>query len=231
MPPLKGKRRRDRRREDLYEASWEELVDRYGHHLRGQVRRSLYRAGLSPEPDQVEDGVQEVYCRLLTGGTVLLRQFRRWSEVQVVRYLGRTARRVVCDEKRAAHAVKRGAGFEISLAGRLAELANRLVDSRGTPEELAMLAEARRALLARCRRLASASMYAEDRQRNLRVLRWAFVEGWSSREIVRAEGGRLAVSTVDTLVHRARRRLGDGASLPSRTPSRTRDMSDMIGAP
>jgi DNA-directed RNA polymerase specialized sigma24 family protein len=228
MPPLKRKRRRDRRRDDLYQASWEELVDRYGHHLRGQVRWSLYRAGVSAEPDQVEDRVQEVYCRLLLGGTLLLRQFRHWSEVQVVRYLGRTARRVVCDEKRAAQAAKRGAGFEIALAGRLAELANRVVDSRGTPEELAMIAEARRALLARCRLLASASMYPEDRQRNLRVLRWAFVEGWSSREIVRAEGGRLAVSTVDTLIHRARRRLDQGGA---DLPCRTRNRGDMIGAP
>ncbi|HEV7503766.1 MAG TPA: hypothetical protein VGS07_02525 [Thermoanaerobaculia bacterium] len=216
MPPLKRKRRRDRRREDLYEASWEELVGRYGHHLQAQVRWSLYRAGLSPDPDQVEDRVQEVYCRLLLGGTLLLRQFRHWSELQVVRYLGRTARRVVCDERRAAQAAKRGAGFEIALAGRLSELANRVVDSRGTPEELAILAEARRALLDRCRRLASAAMYPDDRRRNLRVLRWALVEGWSSQEIVRAEGGRIAVSTVDTLVHRARRRLAGGGDLPSR---------------
>jgi DNA-directed RNA polymerase specialized sigma24 family protein len=90
------------------------------------------------------------------------------------------------------------------------------VDSRGTPEELAILAEARRALVDRCRRLASAAMYPDDRQRNLRVLRWALVEGWSSQEIVRAEGGRIAVSTVDTLVHRARRRLARGGDLPSR---------------
>ncbi|MFY9822207.1 MAG: hypothetical protein WAM82_12565, partial [Thermoanaerobaculia bacterium] len=128
MPPSKKKRRMDRRREDLYQASWEELVGRYGHHLQGQVRWSLYRAGLSPEPDQVEDRVQEVYCRLLLGGTLLLRRFRSWSELQVVRYLGRTAQRVVCDERRAAQAVKRGAGFEIALAGRLAELADRVVD-------------------------------------------------------------------------------------------------------
>jgi DNA-directed RNA polymerase specialized sigma24 family protein len=217
MPPSKKKRPRDRRREDLFQASWEELVGRYGHHLHGQVRWWLYRAGLQLEPDQVEDRVQEVYCRLLLGGTVLLRQFRRWSELQVVRYLRRTAQRVVCDERRAAQAVKRGAGFQIALAGRLAELANQVVDCRGTPEELAILAEARRVLLARCRLLASAAMYPEDRQRNLRVLRWALVEGWSSQEIVRAEGGRLAVSTVDTLVHRARRRLVGGADLPRRT--------------
>ncbi|HEY4592235.1 MAG TPA: hypothetical protein VIJ61_07495 [Thermoanaerobaculia bacterium] len=217
MPPSKKKLGRDRRREDLYQASWEELVGRYGHHLHGQVRWSLYRAGLSPEPDQVEDRVQEVYCRLLLGGTLLLRQFRRWSELQVVRYLRRTVRRVVCDEKRAARAVKRGAGFEIALAGRLAGLANRVVDSRGTPEELAILAEARRVLLARCRMVAAAAMCPDDRQRNLRVLRWAFVEGWSSQEIVRAEGGRMAISSVDTLVHRARRRLAIGKGLPSRT--------------
>jgi DNA-directed RNA polymerase specialized sigma24 family protein len=217
MPPSKKKRRRDRRREDLYEASWEELVGRYGRHLQAQVRWWLFRAGLRPEPDQVEDRVQEVYCRLLLGGTLLLRQFRRWSELQVVRYLGRTAQRVVCDEWRATQAAKRGAGLEIALAGQLAELANRVVDCRGTPEELAILAEARRVLLARCRLLASTAMCPEDRQRNLRVLRWALVEGWSSQEIVRAEGGRLAVSTVDTLVHRARRRLIRGAALPSRT--------------
>jgi DNA-directed RNA polymerase specialized sigma24 family protein len=216
MPPSKKKRPRDRRREDLFQASWEELVGRYGHHLQGQVRWWLYRAGLQPEPDQVEDRVQEVYCRLLLGGTVLLRQFRRWSELQVVRYLRRTAQRVVCDERRAANAVKRGAGFQIALAGRLGELANRVADSRGTPEEIAMVSEARRVLLARCRLLASAAMYPEDRQRNLRVLRWALVEGWSSQEIVRAEGGLLAVSTVDTLVHRARRRLAGSVDLPSR---------------
>ena len=80
-----------------------------------------------------------------------------------------------------------------------------------------MVAEARRVLLARCRRVAAAAMCPDDRQRNLRVLRWALVEGWSSREIVRAEGGRMAVSTVDTLVHRARRRLAVGQGLPSRT--------------
>ncbi|HSS77438.1 MAG TPA: hypothetical protein VLV54_11915 [Thermoanaerobaculia bacterium] len=216
MPPSKKKRPRDRRRDDLFQASWEELVSRYGHHLQGQVRWWLYRAGLQPEQDQVEDRVQEVYCRLLLGGTVLLRQFRRWSEVQVVRYLRRTAQRVVCDERRAANAVKRGAGFQIALAGRLGELANRVADSRGTPEEIAIVSEARRVLLARCRLLASAAMYPEDRQRNLRVLRWALIEGWSSQEIVRAEGGLLAVSTVDTLVHRARRRLAGSADLPGR---------------
>ncbi|HEX4964962.1 MAG TPA: sigma-70 family RNA polymerase sigma factor [Thermoanaerobaculia bacterium] len=216
MPRLKKRRRRERRREDLYEGSWEELVSRYGRQLRALVAWSLLRAGQRPEPDQVEDRVQEVYCRLLVGGTVLLRRFRRWGDGRVVQYLARTAQGVVCDELRAALAVKRGAGLQIAFAGRLAELADQVIDSRGTPEEAAIFADARRVLLARCRLLAATAMDPEDRQRNLRVLRWALLEGWSSQEIVRAEGGRLATSTVDTLVHRARRRILEGTGLPSR---------------
>ena len=79
-----------------------------------------------------------------------------------------------------------------------------------------MLAQARRIVLDRCRLLTSGAPCPEDRARNLRILRWALLEGWSSREIVLAEGGRLAVSTVDTLVHRARRRLAPQAELPWR---------------
>jgi len=208
--------RLDRGREEVFQASWEDLVERYGHHVQGQVRWWLRSSGLRPEPDQVEDRVQDVYCRLLLGGAILLRQLRQWSEAQVINYLARTAQRVISDSRRAAQTVKRGAGFQIALAGRLAELADCVADSRGTPEELAIRADSRRELLARCRLLASAAMSPEDRQRNLRVLRWALLEGWSSHEIVRAEGGRLAVSTVDTLVHRAKRRLAPGAELPSR---------------
>src|SRR5436305_12142219 len=98
MPPSKKKRRRERRREDRFQASWEELVGRYGHRLRGQVRWWLLRAGLRPEPDQVEDRVQEAYCRLLLGGTLLLRQLRRWSEPPVVHSPARTAQPGACGE-------------------------------------------------------------------------------------------------------------------------------------
>ncbi len=216
MGPSKKRRlgRLDRGREEVFQASWEEVVDRYGHHVHSQVRWWLCYVGLRPEPDQVEDRVQDVYCRLLLGGAILLRQLRQWSEAQVIKYLARTAQRVIFDNRRATQAVKRGAGLQIALAGRLGELADRVADSRGTPEDLAIRADSRRELLARFHLLASDAMSAEDRRRNLRVLRWALIEGWSSHEIVRAEGGRLAVSTVDTLVHRAKRRLG--AELPSR---------------
>ncbi|HEV2854040.1 MAG TPA: hypothetical protein VHC97_14690 [Thermoanaerobaculia bacterium] len=210
------------RREKAFQSAWEELVERYGALLRGRVRRSLREAGLEPRDELVEERVQEVYYRLLLGGPRRLRLLRRWSDGRVAAYLARAADRVVLDEVRAKRAVKRG-GLRLAFAGGLAdiaemaELSHRAVDPRGTPEEAALFAERQRLVLKGFRRVAQAMMDPENRGRCLRVLRLAFLEGWSSHEIVRAEGGRLAASTVDTLVHRARRRLARGGlELPSR---------------
>jgi DNA-directed RNA polymerase specialized sigma24 family protein len=209
------------RREKAFQAAWEELVERYGALLRGRVRRSLREAGLEVRDELVEERVQEVYYRLLLGGPRRLRLLRRWSDGRVVAYLTRAADRVVLDEVRAKTAAKRG-GLRLAFAGGLSDIADlvqlshRAVDPRGTPEEAAMLAEGHRLVLKSFRRAAQAMIDPEDRGRCLRVLRLAFLEGWSSREIVRAEGG-ISASGVDTLVHRARRRLARGGlELPSR---------------
>jgi DNA-directed RNA polymerase specialized sigma24 family protein len=204
------------RREKAFQAAWEELVRRYGAVVEGQVRRSLRDAGFPLEPEQVEEKVQEVYYRLLLGGAGRLRLLRRWSERQVVAYLGRIAQRVVVDELRTKAASKRG-GLRLAFAGGLGRVADRIADPRGNPEEEYMRAEGRRLLLERCRRLAASMLRCRDRERCLRVLRLALLEGWSSREIASAEGGLLAASSVDTLVHRARQRLGrTGLRVPSR---------------
>lgn len=204
------------RREEAFKAAWEELVRRYGAILEGQVRRSLRNAGIPLEPEQVEERVQEVYYRLLLGGAGRLRLLRRWSERQVVAYLARIAQRVVVDELRAMGAIKRG-GQRIAFAGCLGRVADRIADPRGNPEEAYLLAEGRRLLLERCRRLVASMIWRKDRARCLRVLQLALLEGWSSREIARAEGGRLAASSVDTLVHRARRRFArSGLTVPHR---------------
>jgi DNA-directed RNA polymerase specialized sigma24 family protein len=187
------------------EAGWEDLVRWYGPLVRGQVHRSLRGAGfVRPEPEQVDERVQEVYCRLLSGGARRLRLLRRWSEGQVVSYLSRVAQGVVLDELRSRAAVKRGGG---ALVGRLREIADRAVDPRGTPEDQALLREGRRVVLARCHSLLDPNLCQEDRQRSLRILRRALLDGWTGEEIVRAEGGRLAASTIHALVHRVRRRL------------------------
>ncbi len=194
------------RREKAFQAAWEDLVERYGSLLRAQVRRALLNARLTPYEDLVEEQVQEIYYRLLLGGPRRLRLLRRWSDGRVVAYLCRMAENVVVDEVRAKAAVKRGEGWGFWWDDGLAGIPRHAVDPRGTPEEQALLSERRRLVLRGCRRMARSMMDEEDRGRCLRV--------------VRAENGALAASTVDTLVHRARRRLArGGVELPSRRPT------------
>ena len=206
-------------REEIVHAALDGLYRRHTEDLRRQMRTLSRSFGLPATPDQVEERVQEVYCRLLTGGSRKLYQLGRWHEGRIANYLGRIAQRIVVDEVRARSAIKRGGGGRVALAGRMLNLANRAVDPHGTPEKQAMLKQARRLLLERCRSFVSSQsqMRDEERQRNFRVLRRSLLEGWSSEEIARAEGGRLAASTVDTLVYRLRRRLlRSGVELPSR---------------
>jgi hypothetical protein len=193
------------RREEAVRSAWEALFRDYGPLVRGRVYRSLCVAGVRPEPEQVDERVQEVYYRLLTGGAKRLRLLRRWSQGQVVSYLGKVAQGVVRDEMRSQVAVKRGGGLRV--VGRICEAAERAVDPRGTPEDDALLREGRRVVLARCRSLLDPNLGQEDRRRNLRILSRALLDGWSNEEIIRAEGGRLAASTIHALVHRMRRRL------------------------
>jgi hypothetical protein len=204
----RGSRVPPRLRLDLdFRRGWEDLVRRYDDVLRMQVVRTLRGAGLRPRRELVDERVQEVYCRLLAGGVGRLRRLRRWRESQVVSYLTQTAQRIVLDELRNDATLKRGRGVRIAYAGRLAELADRAVDPRASPEQEALRRDLCRLLLARCSSLVDRNLCPEDRRRALRVLRRSFLEGWSCDEIVRAEGGRLAASTVHGMVFRMRRRL------------------------
>lgn len=210
-------------RERAFQAAWEELVSRYGALLEGRVRRSLRAAGLAATDELVEERVQEVYYRLLLGGAGRLRLLRRWSERRVVTYLARVAQRVVLDEVRSRAAVKRGGGW-----GLWWDESVIAVDPRGTPEEQALLSEQRRLVLKGCRRVVRSMMNSKDRGRALHILRLALLEGWSSPEIVRAVGGGLSASTVDSLVHRARRRLAQGGL---ELPHRRREARALISSP
>lgn len=191
----------------VLESGWEALVHSYKPLVRRQVTRSLRLAGVSrPRNDQIEEREQEVYFRLLTGGSRRLRSLQRWSEGQRVSYLSRIAQGVVADEMRARAAVKRGHGYRFMRIGRLSEIADQVVDEH-TPEHDFLLREGRLAVLARCRSLLDPKLRPEDRDRSLRILRRALLDGWSYEEIMRAEGGRLAAITIHSLVHRVRRRL------------------------
>jgi len=189
------------------ESAWEALIHGYKKIVRRQVTRSLLLAGVSrPRREQIEDREQEVYFRLVSGGSRRLRLLQRWNEGQRVSYLSRVAQGVVADEMRARAAVKRGHGYRLTLVGRLCEIAELVVDER-TPEHDMLLREGRLAVLSRCRSLLDPRLRPEDRDRSLRILRRALLDGWSSEEIMQAEGGRLAAITIHSLVHRVRRRL------------------------
>jgi len=194
-------------RELAFQAGWEELVRRYGPMLHGQVRRSLLRAGFPPESEPVEDWVQETYCRLLDGGPPRLRRLGTLAEEQVVSYLARVARGVVFDGRRSRSAAKRGGGLKICPGGRLIELTDDAVDPRASPEEEVLRGERRRLLHARCESLVDSRLPAEERRRSVTILRRVFLHGWTIAEILGAERGRMARSSVHALLHRARRRL------------------------
>lgn len=217
------------------EAAWEELIGRFGAGLKARVGSVLRRSGVRPRSEHVEEIVQEVYCRLLAGGSRRLRRCRATSESQVSAFLGRVAERVALDQLRAARAQKRGgahavvgAPFAVDAAGapgasaaveaegwRRERWGHRgghvegAVDPRANPEELVLSRERLRLFLERCGALAG----RRDYRRNARILALAFT-GMNSSEIARAVGGALTARSIDGLLLRVRRHVAaHGAGL------------------
>jgi DNA-directed RNA polymerase specialized sigma24 family protein len=176
------------------ETAWEELIGRYGSRLRARVGSVLRRSGVLPRHEQVDEIVQEVYCRLLARGGSRLRDCRATSESQVGAFLGRVAERVALDQLRAARAQKRGGDQAAWPAD------ERAIDPRANPEELALGRERLRLFLERCGALAG----RRDYRRNARILALA-VAGMSSGEIASAMGGALSARSIDGLLARVRR--------------------------
>ena len=195
----------------------EEIVRRFGGRLEIKARRALARFGVPPRADQVQEVIQEVYCRLLERDA--LTACHAASEAQAVSYLFRVVESVVVDQLRLGRAAKRGGGRATKgmPSGEERRLLKSKVDPGGTPEDRLLAAERRRLIFAHWRDIGN----EVQGRRNLRILRLALLEGWSSREIARTH--KLAPSSVDTVIHRLRRRLSrDGFALPRRTPSPTR---------
>jgi len=220
------------------EAAWEELIGRFGAGLKARVGSVLRRSGVRPRSEHVEEIVQEVYCRLLAGGSRRLRRCRATSESQVGAFLGRVAERVALDQLRAARAQKRGganavvgAPAAVGAAGALGSVgavdpveaegwrrerwghrgghAERAVDPRANPEELVLSRERLRLFLERCGALAG----RRDYRRNARILALA-VTGMNSSEIALAVGGALTARSIDGLLLRVRRHVAaHGAGL------------------
>lgn len=201
----------------MTESEWEALARRHGSYLCSRVIGALRAAGAVPTAEQVEELVQEVYCRLLARGSDRLRQLLHGDEEGLTAYLGRVASSVVFDAVRAIAAVKRGRAVVVPLADRREVRAEWVPDPAATPEVLCLLAEGRRHLLERCRFLAGQAPCPASRRRKLRILHRALLEGWSSEEIAQAEGEGVSSTSIDTVVYRARRHLRRrGVPVPDR---------------
>ncbi len=193
---------------------WREFVDRYGHRLTSGIRRALRRCGARVEREDRQDLLQEVYFRLLEKQGQRLRRCRAQGEQAVGAYLARIAESVVIDHLRAEAAAKRGRGKLVREVGEAEpELLERAVDRGPSPEDRMLLRERRRLFARHCRD-AVGSRYA---RRDLKVLYLAFFEGWTSREISGRLGAGLTASSVDSMLHRVKRRLARaGLQIPRR---------------
>jgi DNA-directed RNA polymerase specialized sigma24 family protein len=201
----------------VHETGWEAYVVPFDTWLRKRVSRIMKRAGLRPEPEHVGELVQDIYCRLLEGGPPRLEQLRKLELRGTLTYLTRVARSTVLDQARAARSAKRGDRRRLRMSGQVRVRMELIPDPAPRPDEVFLMSEGRRHVLRRFRDLGGfgAADHDDRNARNVRILWLALVEGWGSRELGRAFS--LAPRTVDTLIHRLRRRFaGQGLELRSR---------------
>lgn len=195
------------------EDAWQDFVARFGRCLSSAVRRTLVRLGASADQDTVEDLVQEVYCRLLERDRRALRRCRARTRVGLIAYLRTICDSVVVDRLRARTAMKRGEGYREVAMDVARGVESMVFDPAPSPEARMLGKESRQ----RFRSTFHGAVSGPRAGRNWRILELAFVYGWSSREIAEGFATDLKASSIDSLVLRARRRLGSvGVTLPER---------------
>jgi DNA-directed RNA polymerase specialized sigma24 family protein len=205
--------------------TWAEFDRHFRRRLVAGVVRALGRGGCRADGEEVGERLQEVYCRLLDDGCAILRRFRGRTDSEAYAYLKRIAETVTVDRLRLEAAEKRG---RYLVSGGVEELVgDRVADLGPSPEARAVHRDACRRLWAACRK----QVRTRHRARDLAILQLALFEGWSSREISNAMGGRLSVSSIDTVLHRLRRRLAAcGLDLPPRRAVAALEVAEGFGS-
>ncbi len=181
--------------------AWGEFVLRFQPLLRSSIARVLRRLDHRASPEAIDDLVQDVYCRLLERGS---EAFRGDNEGEVVSYLRRVCESVVVDRHRGRSTQKRGGRtLLIDLDPQRRTLAELVVDGGSSPEERCLHRELRGLLLDGCRLL-----YQGRRpDRNVAIFELAVLDGWTSREIAEEFDWGLKAGSIDSVVHRQRKRL------------------------
>lgn len=180
--------------------AWPEFDRRFRPRMIAGIRRGLACAWERPQPDLLEELLQECYCRLLEHDRRVLRRCLHLEAPQIGSYLVKVGRSVALDWLRRRGADKRGHGKTHAVDHDwLAELGSR----QPTAERKLSAAETLASFWSECSRM----MEATGNHANLEVLRQAWIDQRPSREIAADVG--VATSTVDSLVCRMRRRLAE----------------------
>ncbi len=192
------------------EDEWHVFVERFGWQVRNVARLGALRLGLTLEESDLEEIVQELYCRLLAPRGL---RFHGRTDSELWSFLGSVCRNLTVDRMRSFATQKRLSWEkQLPLENRspaTARLRSPILD----PEERLLGRERRRRFFEHCLEIARCDRVMLE----LRVLRLAVLEGWTSREIARHLHHRLSAGQVDLLVHRLRRHLAkDGIALPRR---------------
>jgi DNA-directed RNA polymerase specialized sigma24 family protein len=181
--------------------AWGEFVLRFQPLLRSSVARVLRRLDQRSSPEIIDDLVQDVYCRLLERGS---EAFRGDNEGEVVNYLKRVCESVAVDRLRGRITQKRGGGtIVIDLDPNRRTLGELIADGGASPEEMCLHRELRGILLDGCR----LHYRGPCPERNVAIFELAVLDGWTSREIADSFDWGLKTGSIDSVVHRQRRRL------------------------
>ncbi len=188
---------------------WQELINRHGHEIRRAVQLAANRSGLALVGPDLDELVQDFYCRLLA---VRDPEFNGRTDDELWRYVLRVAQSLVVDRLRLQGASKRSPRTRSRSAD-----PSRLSSSKLDPEQILLKKERRRVFFAHCFEVVSCDRVTLE----LRALTMALLDGWSSRDIAGELKGALSSARVDRLVCLLRRRLlRDGIRMPRRVGAR-----------
>lgn len=199
------------KKSELDEDRWNHLIARHTPRLRGSILGALRRAGVEPKQEDVEEIVQETYCRLLACDRSSDEYREDW---RLSGFLAKVGERLAFDRVRRERAAKRGFGRLRGLADIGPDrLAACCVDRSPSPERTLLAHEHWRQTVVRWREIVGGRTPGRDV-----VIVSLGLAGWSSRQISVACSGRLQPTTIDSIVGRTRIRLAAaGVALPARS--------------
>lgn len=179
---------------------WREFECRYRPRLIAGIRRGLCYAWERPQPELLEELLQDCYCRLLEHDSRALRCCLEMEQPRIGAYLVQVGRSVALDWLRRRGADKRGHDLTLVVDRHwLAEIGDETSDA----EQLFCAREMLKSFWADCRDIVAAT----GNPARLEILRQVWLQQRPSREI--AAETDLAVSSVDSVVCRMRRRLAE----------------------